>query len=300
MKILKLLMKLFQRLRRLHTKFVALNLSHEQNLKTIELVFYNRFKFMKKGRLLILFTILSWQIFAQEAGEIQIYSSPTTGVKSSMFELHSNISPVGPKSNKAFNPLHETIEITTGIFSNFEIGLYQFMRFYNDKYQLTGNHIRPRITAPIGWKLPVGLSLSSELGYDMDPATEKFNKTIEVRSIIDKKADLYYLALNMVFAKIYISGNTFNFMPNAKTSFNVHKKIALGLEYYGNLGNIKDILPQAMQYHQLYFVTDLNFNPDIEFNFGIGRGLTSISDGWNIKLLLGRRIHWNSAFTKPT
>lgn len=253
---------------------------------------------MKKLFYFIALIFFSPDLFAQEAGEIQIYSAPTTDPKVTMAELHSNISPRGPESKKEFNPLHETIELTTGISSNFELGFYQFMRYYNGTYQFTGNHIRPRVRAPLSWELPVGLSLSAEAGYDQDPVTKKYNSGLEIRSIIDKKTEKYYYALNVVFEKEFTSVSSFEFVPNAKISRMIKDKMALGIEYYGNVGSIDNWAPQQMQYHQVYATIDLYLNSDFEFNFGVGKGLTPVSDGLNIKLLLGRKIHWGTRATK--
>ncbi|HTF68748.1 MAG TPA: hypothetical protein VK638_39320 [Edaphobacter sp.] len=49
-------------------------------------------------------------------------------------------------------------------------------RYFNRRYVFTseqdghgvqwvGDHIRPRVRAPDSWHLPVGLSLSTEIGY---------------------------------------------------------------------------------------------------------------------------------------
>ena len=75
--------------------------------------------------------------------------------------------------------------------------------------------------------------------------------------------------------------------------------MAIGIEYYGVTGYFANWAPQQMQYHQVYASIDLYLNSDYEFNFGVGKGLTPVSDGLNIKLILGRKIHWRSRTAKP-
>ena len=71
-------------------------------------------------------------LFAQENYEIQVYGSQTQAKNSSIFELHSNFTFLGQKDvvkgvRPSFHSLHETLEITTGITDNFELGFYLFI-----------------------------------------------------------------------------------------------------------------------------------------------------------------------------
>src|SRR5205809_976411 len=77
-------------------------------------------------------------LFAQENYEIQVYGSQTQAKNSSIFELHSNFTFLGQKDvvkgvRPSFHSLHETLEITTGITDNFELGFYLFTN-YTDGY----------------------------------------------------------------------------------------------------------------------------------------------------------------------
>jgi Universal stress protein family len=108
---------------------------------------------------------------AQENFEIQVYGSETVAPGTTMVELHSNVAARGTtraengvvRSQGAF---HETLEITQGWTSWFETGFYVFTSIQPDSgWEWVGDHIRPRIRAPESWQLPVGLSLSTEIGY---------------------------------------------------------------------------------------------------------------------------------------
>lgn len=124
-----------------------------------------------KKILLLNFLIFSINIFAQDNYEIQVYGSQTQAPKSTIFELHSNYTFIGEKDvvkgvRPSYHALHETLEITTGVTNNFGIGFYLFSNYTSPYgYQFVGTHIRPRIMAPASWHLPVGISLSAEVGY---------------------------------------------------------------------------------------------------------------------------------------
>ena len=74
-------------------------------------------------------------------------------------------------------------------------------------------------------------------------------------------------------------------------SYNVTKIIALGLEYYGSVGNITMFDPYPQQQHQLFLAIDLDWSPDWEFTAGYGLGFTPATDNDIFKVILGYRIH---------
>ena len=109
--------------------------------------------------------------FAQGNYEVQVYGSDLIPKGVTMVELHSNFTASGTKgivdgvlpTNHA---VHETLEITHGWNEWFETGFYQFTSIQSDgSWQWVGTHIRPRVAVPESYKLPVGLSLSIEFGY---------------------------------------------------------------------------------------------------------------------------------------
>src|SRR5262249_17996773 len=131
-------------------------------------------------------------IYAQENYEIQVYGSQTQQKNSTIFELHSNYTFDGEKEEvkgvrPTYHAFHETIEITHGITNNFELGFYLFMNYLPEYgFRVVGTHIRPRVMAPAKWNLPVGLSLSTEIGYQ-SPSYSEETWSIEIRPIIDKQ-----------------------------------------------------------------------------------------------------------------
>ena len=237
---------------------------------------------------------------AQENYEIQVYGSATQPKGTSIIELHSNYTIQGERNfvgevRPTYHSLHETIEFTHGITDNFELGLYLFMNYTPDfGFSIFGFHIRPRIKAPDRWDLPVGLSLSTEIGYQR-PEFSADTWSLEVRPIIDKQLGKLYASFNPTFA-FSLAGDSVthspSFAPNAKISYAFFKNGSLGLEYYGDLGPINNFETIPQQSHALFLVFDLLNNAKWELNAGPGWGLTSNTDAFVFKILLGRRIYW--------
>jgi hypothetical protein len=252
-----------------------------------------------KKLIIIIFFCACTSSYAQENYEIQVYASPTMTKGSTIFELHSNFTFNGEKNivegvRPAFHSLHETIEITHGITENFELGVYLFMNYTNPYgYRIIGTHIRPRISVPEKWKWPVGVSLSAELGIQ-DKKYSADTKSLEIRPVIDKQFKNFYISFNPVLGiglKGISNDHTPSFEPNIKVSYTFNK-VALGFEYYGDMGQLNQIPELSEQGHALFLVADLYVDPKWEFNIGPGWGLTKATDGFVFKVLAGRRINW--------
>jgi len=237
---------------------------------------------------------------AQDNFEIQVYGSETVAPGATMIELHTNSALQGTtQTTDGVRPtnhaVHETFEITHGWTSWFETGFYLFTSIQPDGgWEWVGDHIRPRVRAPDSWHLPVGLSLSMELGYQQrEFSTDTW--TWEIRPIIDKQIGPWYASLNPTFEKSLEGegvkhGRGFEFAPNAKIGYDITSKISAGVEYYASFGPVSGFDPQHKQQQLIFPVVDLNLGPRWEFNAGIGFGLTSSTDSYILKLILGYRF----------
>jgi hypothetical protein len=244
-----------------------------------------------------------FKLSAQNNYEIQVYGAETQAKASTMFELHSNYTFSGQKQIMdgvlpTNNALHETLEITNGITDNFEIGVYLFTNYTAGYgYQIVGSHIRPRIAAPDKWHLPVGLSLSVEIGYQK-PAYSIDTWSMEIRPIIDKQWEKFYLSFNPTLGISLVSkynSSTPDFEPNIKADYNFLKNGAFGIEYYGSMGAITGFDKINDQQHAIFVTYDLLNDPKWEFNAGAGFGLTSSTDAFVFKIILGRKVKWKKS-----
>ncbi len=234
----------------------------------------------------------------QDNYEIQVYGSDTVPAGTTMIELHSNFTAEGRKQAvdgvlPTDHALHETMEITHGFTPWFETGFYIFTAARSGYgWQWVGDHIRPRVAVPEKWKWPVGVSLSTEIGYQRrDFAADTW--TVELRPIVDKKLGHWYLAFNPTIDKSLhgeSAGLGWEFSPNAKFSYDVVRAVGLGMEYYGSLGPIGNFDPVSQQEQQILPAVDLNLSPKWDVNFGVGVGVTRGTDHLLVKLILGRRF----------
>jgi len=237
---------------------------------------------------------------AQGNYEIQVYGADTVPPKNLMVELHSNYTVSGQtKTIDGVYPTnhqeHETLELTQGINNWAEVGFYVFTSEQDGHgVQWVGDHIRPRIRAPDSWHLPVGLSLSTEVGYQRavySPDTW----TWEIRPIVDKTLERWYFAFNPALERTWHGPDVkqgLGFSPAVKVSYDFTRQISGGLEYYADYGRIGSFDSLHGQQQQIFAVTDLNVSPKWEINIGVGMGSTAATDHLIVKGILGRRFDW--------
>ncbi len=243
---------------------------------------------------------------AQDNYEIQVYGSDTVAPRTTMVELHSNFTVDGskPLPGSRYTAIgtfptdhaeHETVEITQGINNWSEVGFYIFTSLRDGQgWQWVGDHIRPRVRAPDSWRLPVGLSISNEIGYQrarFSPDTW----TWEIRPIIDKTIRRWYLSFNPTLDRSWHGPGVkqgVTFSPNVKVGYDFTRKVNAGIEYYAAYGSLAGFDVVRNQQQQFFAVTDLNLSPRWEINFGVGIGATSSTDHLIVKGILGRRFSW--------
>jgi len=232
--------------------------------------------------------------------EIQVYGADTLAPKSIMVELHSNYTVVGQREMidgvyPTNHQQHETLEITQGINDWSEVGFYVFTSLQDGHgWQWVGDHIRPRVRVPDSWHWPVGVSLSTEIGYQRTEYSSD-TWTWEIRPIVDKAVGRWYFAVNPALERTLHGpgvADGVGFAPAAKVGYDFTRAISGGLEYYANYGRITSISDLHDQQQQVFLVTDLNVSPKWEINIGVGIGATAATDHWIVKGILGRHFSW--------
>ena len=187
------------------------------------------------------------------------------------------------------------LEITQGWTDWFETGFYVFTSIQPESggggWNWVGDHIRPRITAPESWHLPVGLSIRRKLGISGGSLRRTAGTTSFVPSSTSRLGR-WYFAFNPTFDRALHGLNTgkgWEFSPNVKVSFDFTKKITGGFEYYGALGPVSNFDPISQQSQQIFPVIDLNLSPNWEVNFGAGVDVTQLRRSFD------REVHHRTA-----
>ena len=226
--------------------------------------------------------------------EIQVYDGTANGPGVPGIELHSNAVVSGLKEAPApelpmNHQLHFTLEPSYGVTSFWEIGGYFQTAVADGSFDYAGVKLRSKLVTPPGWHPHLRLGLNIELS--LLPTTFDPNEWgMELRPIIAWENDDVLLALNLT-TSAPLAGPDFHlgptFGPAAMAVYKIQRRVSVGFEYYSDLGPITAPAPVAEQEHYLYEVMNLLAVPHFELNLGFGEGLTSGSNRFVAKLILG-------------
>lgn len=266
-------------------------------------------------RCLMMGTLIAWwgccSLTAQSNYEIQVYPSETIAPHTLLMELHSNYTVEGGTTTQygmlpTQGQEHETLELTQGLTDWAEVGFYVFTAERNGNgVQWVGDHIRPRVRAPLRWHLPVGLSLSNEIGYAR-PEFSNPTWSWQIMPIVDKTVGRWYGSVNGAMqwghpvpapgalspaqrAAYYrdVSPQGLTFGPAATITYQPSKYYTVGIEYYGYYGGFGDFVSLRNQQQQFFPVVNLYISKKWEINLGAGWGATASTDHLIVKGILG-------------
>ena len=225
--------------------------------------------------------------------EIQVYDDEINEKGEYSLEVHFNTTPDGlttrsyPGQVINAGNTRLTPELAIGLGHDLEAGLYVNTVFNSGQWNYAGYKLRMKwlpILEKYGYDFfgGVNIELSNTL-YQY----EQSRYGVEARFILGKHIDEWLIALNPILAwplsQPYADGNP-NFSVSARVSREVTKELALGVEYYSNVG----VLNQPINYQntgQMGFLMAYWDGEPIAFQAGVGRGLSQSSDNWTIKAI---------------
>jgi len=254
---------------------------------------------VKEGVLLAGTCLISLSARAGDSNfEIIVHPSETVEAGHAAMELHSNMTMSGATQKidgvlPSRHALNESLEVAYGVSSWFEASVYSAVSVQPGMDgQWVGERIFPRVRAPEAWGLPVGLGFATAITYQRR-AFSTDTWTLELVPILDKRWGPWYFSVNPAVGRSLRGENTghgWEFSPSLKGSYDITRKVAIGIEYYSSFGPLSGFDPVREQQHQLFSVVDLILAPEWEVNFGAGVGLTGATDAFVLKMILGRKF----------
>jgi hypothetical protein len=234
---------------------------------------------------------------AELSDEIQVYTDDINAPGEFGLEVHVNTTPSGrstpdyPGEVTPWHGLRITPEFSWGLTKTWEAGLYIPSNIdASGNWEIAGAKLRMK-WLPIRGDDNTGgpfLGANVELARQQQKFSES-RTTSELRIMMGYRSEEWLFAMNPVFGW-NLSDEPKSGTPDFSLDFKVSKKVsdtvALGLEYYSDMGTVSHILPLAEQTNTLYAAADLDFKT-WSLNFGVGRGLTDAADKWTVKAIFG-------------
>jgi hypothetical protein len=185
------------------------------------------------------------------------------------------------------------LELTRGLTEHVELAGYLLLaQRPGGGFEYAGARVRPRFRLPKAWGLPFDFSLSTEVAFPRSQYDAN-SVTLEIRPIIEKTFERRRLSFNPVVGRALRGPDTdegFDFEPGTKFAYFLHPKLNVGLEYYGSIGPLTDVLPIGEQQHLFFPSLDIFFSENAMINLGVGFSATGVGEKLIPKMRLGYRF----------
>ena len=234
--------------------------------------------------------------FAQ-TDEIQVYDASHADPGVFNLTWHNNFTPDGVKtpafpgaivSDKSFNGVTEW---AYGVTDWFETGLYLPLYTRDKNYGATidGFKLRELFTVPHADDRTFVYGVNFEFSWN-SKHWDSTRFTSEIRPIVGWHLKPVDIIVNPILDTAYDGVKNFDFAPNARVAYNFSPIWAIAAEEYADFGPLRGFYAASDQSHQLYGVVDYS-GKALNFEVGVGFGLTDASDRLTLKVMLARDLN---------
>ena len=224
--------------------------------------------------------------------EIQVYNAEIAKIGQWTFQLHNNYAFIGRKEPDfpggliPNHALQGTGEWAWGITDWWEMGFYTP---YAVDQELTpysnAAKIRQLFVIPNAAEREFFYGVNFEFSYAM-PQFSETRWNMEIRPIVGWRKGNYEFIINPIVDLGFGQNGGAEFVPAARFARNLGENLAVGVEYYTDLGPLQRWLPFNEQQHNVYAVVDFKIGR-FDVNAGVGYGLTPGSDRLMAKMIIG-------------
>jgi hypothetical protein len=199
---------------------------------------------------------------------------------------------------------YNAYEFTYGLTDRIEAAAYLTMAEPSSRaFQWAGEKFRLRGRLFDEDVLPVNLGWYAELEWHRTPQFDDASREFELRPIIEKDLGAFSILVNPKFEKVLAGvgkGQGVEFGYVAAVYSRWTRGLSPGLELYGGTGLIDRPDPAAGQQHYIFPVVRGELPEGIEYNFGVGWGLTRGSDRLIVKFNLELERFVGAIFKRST
>ncbi len=228
---------------------------------------------------------------AKATDEIQVYNAGIAAPGQFTIQQHLNYVALGlkdppfPGGLVSNHSLNGTPEFAYGVTDWWEVGLYLPFAVQDQKFLSDAFKLRTLFVSPHADQRDFFYGVNLEFSNTTPPfAQTRF--ALEVRPIIGVRNADYEFIVNPIIDASFGKLGELDFAPAARLARKLAPDTYLGLEYYADFGEIGNFPKFADQQHTLFLVTDFKLGV-FDVDFGVGYGLTSSSDRWVIKTIIG-------------
>lgn len=231
---------------------------------------------------------------AMDAFEYQVYDNEINKPASYSLETHVNTNIKGTAEPDYLGKLdedhltHLTLEFARGMTANWEMGAYLQTAMGKDGiYRYAGAKLRSKFVRPRTEGNPFQYGVNFEIS-NVPSEFELDRWGGEIRPIFGYTIDRFTFLINPIIGLNLtpLKSLTPAFSPAVKGLFDTKEGYGIGLEYYGDFGEIDRVPVLRNGPHYIFVVLDL-LNGPIELDLGLGAGLVSSANPCVAKAIFG-------------
>jgi len=234
--------------------------------------------------------------FAQ-SDEIQVYDGGLAPVGVFNLTLHNNFTPSGitepafPGAVVSHHSWNGVPEWALGVTRWFEAGLYMplYSRDAEAGWGLDGFKLRTLFAVPNADDRTFVYGANFEFSVNAK-RWDASRFTSEVRPIVGWHLNRIDFIVNPILDTAYDGFSNLDFAPSTRLAVNFKSNWQLAIEEYADFGPVSGFHATPDQSHQIYGVVD-HAGGGLDFEFGVGVGLTDASDKLTFKLILSRDLN---------
>ena len=227
--------------------------------------------------------------------EIQVYLDDLVGPGNFGTDVHNNYvvsgdnTPPYPGGEAPEHVYRLTPEFYYGLSDTLELGLYTLTtRQPGRNPTFDGPKLRVKFIAPHDAERGAFWGANLEIG-DTSLRVSPQPWGTELKGIYGYRWSRWLFAanLNLDWTSSRAFGGPVSLDADTKLAYTTDAGYQLGFESYNELGEASNLGHLNQNSETLYAVVDTDLGKGMDLNAGIGRGLTTASDRWVIKFILG-------------
>jgi hypothetical protein len=215
--------------------------------------------------------------------EIKVHDELIADYQHSAFEVETNLFQAPASQGLKTNVFQTRLEYGYGITEKSELGANVYLSNYNGVSYVNGGKISHMYIPTHDEEGLWHYGVKNEINYIKDVGGNE-TTFYELTPILALQLQAWRFTINPSVDVTLNQNTSATFSPSAKVAYGITNTVDVGMEYYGdNLPN-KSLYNINQQPHTAYIVMDAKYEKS-SFNFGVGKGITSNSDNWVIKLI---------------
>lgn len=215
--------------------------------------------------------------------EIKVHDELISDYQHSAYEVETNLFQAPASQGLKTSVFQTRLEYGYGITEKSELGANVYLSNYNGVSYFNGGKISYMYIPTHDEEGLWHYGVKNEINYIKDVGGNE-TTFYEFTPILALQLQNWRFTINPSVDITLNKNSSVTFAPSAKVAYKLTPAVDIGMEYYtDNLPN-KSLYNITQQPHTAYLVMDTKYNKST-FNVGVGKGVTTTSDNWVIKLI---------------